>query len=76
MAIDEIGKIRRQWVEGDREGALVTAARLNGLGKERDAIQRGRAAQMNPELYRQMGKDPEALVARGIEAVRRRFDIK
>lgn len=59
---------REEWRD-----ALKLAASFARLGDHKVAIQRGWEALARPELYRQMGKDPDALVAAGIEALRERY---
>lgn len=59
---------------GDDREALRLAAGFPHLGKQKAAITRGWEACARPELYRQMGKDPQALIAEGVAAVRVRYE--
>jgi hypothetical protein len=53
--------------------ALRIAARFPVLGDGKEAITRAWAAHTNPAFYRQIGRDPEAEVRAGIEALKRRY---
>jgi len=54
---------------GDWPLALRLAVRLSSLGRYAPAIKRAHECLAgNDRFYRQIGKDPEALVATGIEA--------
>ena len=54
-------------------GALRLAAKLPRLGAHRDAIRRGWEALQRPAFYEQLGRDPDALVLAGVEALRERY---
>lgn len=58
---------------GDWQTALRIAAKFPSLGDQRDAIKRAHEAHSNPAFYQQIGKDPEALIAAGIEALKARY---
>lgn len=58
---------------GDWRAALKLAAGFPVLGEQKVAIERGWEALVRPELYRQMGQDPDALVRAGIEALKERY---
>jgi hypothetical protein len=58
------------WIE-----AIKFAAKFPTLGKEASDIIRAKEAINNPDLYRQMKKDPEVLIAAGASALHRRFVI-
>jgi hypothetical protein len=53
--------------------ALALATKFPRLGDDGEAIMRAHAAIINPALYRQLNRDPAALCAAGIEALRRRY---
>jgi hypothetical protein len=59
---------RAEWID-----ALRLAARFPSLGAEKEPITRAWAAHSNPGFYRQIGRDPEAVVAAGVEALKRRY---
>ena len=60
---------------GDFRSALHLAAGWADLGTHKDAIQRGWSAFLSPSFYREIGKDPEALIAAGIAAIKERYQI-
>lgn len=58
---------------GDCLGALRLAASWPKLGEQEKAIRQGWAAESNPGFYRQIDKDPNALIAEGIAALKVRY---
>lgn len=76
MPPTKISLLRAAAAADNWAAALRIAARFDRLGDEGAAIKRahecltGRAG-----FYMQLGRDPEALVAEGIEALRRRYLI-
>lgn len=61
---------------GDHRAALKLAASWGrGLGDEQEVITRGWEAMARPQFYRDIGKDPDALVAAGLAAIRSKYDI-
>ena len=58
---------------GDWYGALSMAAKFPRLGEHDEPIRLGWSAASNPGFYRQIRKDPDALVAKGIQALRERY---
>ena len=62
---------------GDWASALRIAARFPRLEKDAPAIKRAHECMTGrAEFYRAIGKNPEALIAAGIEALRRRYRIE
>ena len=57
-------------------GALRIANRFARLGKQKEAITRAWAAHTNPNFYRQIGKDPDAMLDAGIVALKSRYSNK
>lgn len=55
--------------------AIKFAAKFPTLGKDASDIVRAKEAINNPDLYRQMKKDPDELIAAGASALHRRFII-
>lgn len=53
--------------------ALKMAARWQHLGPQKEAITRGADALKHPEFHRQLGKNPDKLVAEGIAALKERY---
>ena len=71
----QLSKLKVFMAEGDHKAALRLASKWSRLGDHKERITQGWAALSNPDFYRQIGKDPEALVASGISAIRERYEI-
>jgi hypothetical protein len=69
----KLSRLLRMMTAEDWEGALRMAAKFPDLGAHKAAITRAWDAHQSPSLYRQMGKDPAALWAAGIEALKERY---
>lgn len=69
----KISILRDRAAAGDWVGAMRLAARFPSLGAEKEAITRAWDARQSPALYRQLGRDPDALWEEGIRALRRRY---
>ena len=67
--------IRDAILSGRESAALSIAARFRDLGDQAEIIRSARAAQISPEIYRGMGRDPEEMVRQGIQAIRQRYGI-
>ena len=74
--ITKLQQIKNALAEGDEVGALRIAASFGRLGEYRDRIRRGWAAHTQPRNYAELGKDPAALVADGIAAIREKYGIR
>ena len=75
----KLAKLKQFMAAGDYRAALKLAAswgrRGLGGGSHADAITQGWAALSNPDFYKSIGKDPDALTAAGVAAIRARYDI-
>jgi len=58
---------------GDWPAALSLAAKFPRLGEHKTVITRARGAMTNPAFYRQIGHNPERLIAYGIAALKGRY---
>jgi hypothetical protein len=58
---------------GEWRKAIACAARLPVLGKHREAILDAHGAYVRPKWALQIGKDPDALIAAGIIALKDKF---
>lgn len=58
---------------GDVRTVLRVAASFQHLGKHKATITRGWAALQRPDFYRELGQNPDDLVAEGVAAVRARY---
>ena len=59
----------------DWPGAIRIAARFPRLGADKVAIERAWEATARPGFMRQIGKDPDALVADGVAALKARYSL-
>ena len=73
--VSKISLLRAAWTAGDRPGALKIAARFPDLGEHADPIRRAQDAAMRPGMYRQMKRDPEALINAGYAALAARYGL-
>ena len=71
----KISKLRNAVACGDWRKANEIAAKFSQLGPHKAAIMRAREAYTRPEFQRQLGRDPKALIAAGIAALRERYDV-
>lgn len=69
--ISKTDLVRQHMATGDFKRALAIASRFRMLSKEvRGTIQTAWAAATNPHFYREIKKDPDQLVAAGIDALK------
>jgi hypothetical protein len=68
-------RIRAAWAAGDCIGALRIAAKFFDRSEATKSFKRGMDAYNNPGFYRQLGKDPELLVALAVKLLQRRFRL-
>jgi hypothetical protein len=61
---------------GDWPHAFSIASKFARRGPQRAAIMRAQAARLSPGLYRQLGRDPAALIEEGKAAMRARFEAR
>lgn len=73
--VPKIALLRAAWTAGDRLGALKIAARFADLGEHADTIRRAHDAALRPAMYRQMKRDPDALITAGYEALAARYGL-
>ena len=67
------GQIRDAWHASDRIGALRIAARFFDQSADTKTFKRGMDAYNNPDFYRQLGKDPEQLMAAAFELLTKKI---
>ena len=72
----KISKVRSAWAAGDRIGALRIAARFFDRSADTRSFKRGMDAHNHPGFYRQVGKDPEQLLAEALENLAIRFKLQ
>jgi hypothetical protein len=61
---------------GDWPRAFSIASKFARLGPQWAAILRAQAAPLSPGLYRQLGRDPAAIIEEGKAAMRERFGAR
>lgn len=69
----KIDTLRAMMNRGDWNGALRLASTFARLGTHRTAIIRGHEAFTNPRFYESIHKNPDALIAEGIAALKARY---
>lgn len=58
---------------GNWRAALSMAAKFADLGAHEQQIRRGHEAMQRPDFQRQLGRDPQAQIDAGIEALKARY---
>ncbi len=71
----KLSRLRAAAGAGDWYTALQIAARFPALGPQRGAILSAWGALQNPGMYRQLGKDCDALVAAGRAALAEKYKL-
>jgi hypothetical protein len=72
----KVDQLRDAWNTGDQIGALRIAARFFDRSIATKAFQRGMNANNHPGFYRQLGKEPQELVAAALALLQKRFDLR
>lgn len=75
MMQTKLSKLKAMAAAGDWRGALRLAATFPDLGAHEADIKRGHEAHDNARFYASIGRDPEALIAAGIEALKARYKL-
>jgi hypothetical protein len=71
----KLSKLKAAFAKGDHLAAIRIAANFPRLGDHQAAITRAWAAARNPNFYREIGQDPEALVLAGVDALREKYRL-
>lgn len=72
----KLARLRAAWEADDKLAALSIAAKFPSLGAQRDVILTAWGAHTNPEFYRQMGRDPDRLIAAGLDAMGAKYGLR
>jgi hypothetical protein len=72
----KVSRVRSAWASGDRIGALRVAARFFDRSADTRSFKRGMDAHNHPYFYRQIGRDPEQILAEALESLVTRFKLK
>lgn len=62
--------------KGRLDDAIRFAGKFPILGDEKRAITRAREAIIRPDFFREMGRDVEAIIQEGREAILRRYPMR
>lgn len=71
----KIAQIRTAWAVGDKEKALLIAAKFPRLGHEKKVITTAASAMLSPTFYVSLGKSPAELIEAGFDALKRKYDL-
>lgn len=71
----KLSRVVRALADGDVRTALRIAAAFPQLGKHKERITRGWAALQSPVFYRELGHDPDLLVADAVAAIKERYKL-
>ncbi len=69
-------QLTEAWGAGDKIAALRIASRFFDRSPETKVFQRGWDAYSNPGFYRQLGKDPDQLVAVALDILAIKFGLR
>jgi hypothetical protein len=72
----KISQVRAAWAAGDRIGALRIAARFFDRSADTKSFKRGMDAHNHPDFYRQIGRNPEQILAEALENLATRFRLQ
>ena len=72
----KLAQVQAAMRAGDWTRAFSIASKFARLGPQRAATMRAQAARLSPGLYRQLGRDPAAIIKAGKAAVRERFEVR
>jgi len=70
----KLSQVQATMRAGDWPRAFSIASKFGHLGPQRAAIMRAQAARLSPDQYRQLGRDPAAIIEAGNAAMRERFE--
>ena len=71
----KLSKLKSAWESGNKLEALRIAAKFPQLGEEKTAIMQGWSAYQNPAFYREIGKNPEALLESAYQALQSKYSL-
>lgn len=71
----KLEKLKEAFLRGDKIEALRIAAKFPNLGEEADVIRSAWDANQNNSFYKQIGKDPYAMIEAGFNAIAKKYSI-
>jgi len=74
--VTKLSMVKEAAARGDWRKAILLAAKFGDLGAERDAILSAREAINRPDFQRQLKRDPDALLAAGVAALKARYKLE
>lgn len=74
-AITKLSLVKGAAANGNWQKAILLAAKFPDLGKQRDAILSAREAINRPAFQIELKRDPQALIAAGVDALKTRYRI-
>jgi hypothetical protein len=69
----KLSKLKEFMQEGMWGDAILLAAKFGDLGAEKESILKAREGLLRPTFQRQIGRDPNALIDAGVDALTRRY---
>jgi hypothetical protein len=73
--VAKLAQVKACWEAADKLGALRIASKFFDRSPETLTFKRGWDARSNPDFYRQIGKDPAALVAEAFDTLAAKFEL-
>lgn len=73
--VTKLSAVKKAAESGDWCQAIILAAKFQDLGEQRNAILQAREAINRPDFQRQINRNPDALIAAGIEALKLRYKL-
>ena len=67
--------VKYDWNNGDRISALKKVAKFPRLGNEKHDIKLGADCLNNPSFYKQIGRDVDACVKSGMDAIQSKYSL-
>jgi hypothetical protein len=71
----KLEQVKELWLAGNKIEALRIVKSFPRLGDEKKAIEQAWASHQSPSFYIQIGKDPEALIGQGLQAIAHRYSL-
>lgn len=71
----KISQIRAAWAQGNKQKALLIAAKFPRLGAEKRTITTAASAILSPGFYVSLGKSPTDLIEEGFETLQRKYEL-
>lgn len=71
----KLSKLKLAWESGNKIEALRIASKFPQLGNEKTAIMQGWSAYQNPAFYREIGKNPDELMALAYASLKSKYQL-